>query len=64
MVHKRKKHKFRRFVIGFILLGVGAALIIANIPLGSAGRLNLAEGIILVVIGGYLLGTLVWEGDS
>jgi len=59
-MRKKPKHHVVQFTAGFILLIIGLALVVANLSLPSE-KLDLLEGIFLMILGGYLVTSLVWE---
>ena len=57
---KKKKHNLQ-YLMGCGCLVVGVALVVANLPAAAENRVDLLEGIVLIILGGYLLGSLVWS---
>ncbi len=60
MPKKKKKHNVQ-LVVGCACLMVGVALIGANLSVATLNRIDLMEGIVLILIGGYLVGNVVWS---
>ncbi len=61
MVPKKKKKHNVQLVVGCACLMVGIALVGANLAVVSLNRVDLMEGIILILVGGYLVGSMVWS---
>ncbi|HLD04557.1 MAG TPA: hypothetical protein VJG90_02450 [Candidatus Nanoarchaeia archaeon] len=57
---KKKKHRFQ-FFVGCVCLVIGVALVGANLSVSKLNRVDLMEGIVLILVGGYMLGNLVWS---
>lgn len=61
MLQKKKKRHNLQFTVGCVCLVFGVALVGANLSVASINRVDLMEGIVLILVGGYLVGSMVWS---